>query len=115
MERCEASGVARGIRGVTPSQRTDDVAFGELHTIGPVRDGPVGPIRTGGVREGWVTRVEPTQTRFGGDHMSEVAIIWISVAVICCALCTYGIVTAVRRSKERKLRDGRNAPALTPR
>lgn len=46
--------------------------------------------------------------------MSAVAIIWISVAAVCCGLCIYGINRAIRRSKERQEggREGRT-PALT--
>lgn len=44
--------------------------------------------------------------------MSAVAVIWISVAAVCCGLCVYGINRAIRRSKERK--EGRT-PALTRR
>lgn len=42
--------------------------------------------------------------------MSAVAIVWISVAAVCCGLCIYGINRAIRRSKER--REVRT-PALT--
>jgi len=34
--------------------------------------------------------------------MSDVAVIWIGLAAICCGLCIYGISRAIRRSKERQ-------------
>lgn len=33
-----------------------------------------------------------------------VAVFWITGIVACCALCGWGIATAVRRSKERRTR-----------
>ena len=29
-------------------------------------------------------------------------VLWISVALACCALCGWGIATAIRRSKDRR-------------
>ena len=36
--------------------------------------------------------------------MSALTVILIIAAVTCCALCAYGIATAVRRSRERRPR-----------
>jgi hypothetical protein len=34
-----------------------------------------------------------------------VTALWIIAAVLCVALCAYGITTAVRRSKDRRMKD----------
>jgi hypothetical protein len=41
-----------------------------------------------------------------------VTVLWIIAAVLCVALCAYGIITAVRRSKDRR---GKDAAAPTRR
>jgi beta-lactamase regulating signal transducer with metallopeptidase domain len=35
-----------------------------------------------------------------------VTVLWIIAAIICVALCAYGITTAIRRSKDRREQDG---------
>jgi hypothetical protein len=37
-------------------------------------------------------------------------VLWITAAILCVALCAYGITTAIRRSKDRRAQDAR-APA----
>lgn len=37
--------------------------------------------------------------------MSAVAVVWISVAAVCCGLCIYGINRAIRRSRDRQSQD----------
>jgi hypothetical protein len=57
--------------------------------------------------------IRSTGSRHRGGRcvgMSAVAIMWISVAAVCCGLCIYGINRAIRRTKERK--EGRT-PTLT--
>jgi hypothetical protein len=34
-----------------------------------------------------------------------VTVLWIIAAILCVALCAYGITTAVRRSKDRRVKD----------
>jgi hypothetical protein len=41
-----------------------------------------------------------------------VTVLWIIAAIVCVALCAYGITTAVRRSKDRR---AQNAAAPTRR
>ena len=36
-------------------------------------------------------------------------VLWIIVAILCVALCTYGIATAIRRSADRR-EEGSRAP-----
>lgn len=42
--------------------------------------------------------------RPGKEVIVMVAVFWITGIVACCALCGWGIATAVRRSKERRTR-----------
>lgn len=39
-----------------------------------------------------------------------VAVLWIIAAILCVALCAYGITTAVRRSRDRRDQDAPTQP-----